>query len=69
MKRASANKGAAYGEITRHKEQIQSVLKVSKTCVDPFLGAARSTTKRPEFRVSIFNGLLSSRAKSKEYLE
>ena len=35
----------------------------------PFLGAARSTTKRPEFRVSIFNGLLSSRARSKEYLE
>ena len=36
-KSASAHKGTTYGEITRHKEQIQSVLKILKTCVDPSL--------------------------------
>lgn len=69
MKTASSHKEATYGEMKKHKEQIQSILENLKTCVDFFHGATRTMTTGQDLCVSIFIGLLSSRTKSEEYLQ
>ena len=69
---ASTHKEATYGEIQRHKEQIQSLLKnLKKVCQSPFHGAARNMATETEVPESIINGLLllSSRENSEECLK
>ena len=60
LKTASTHKEAIYGEMDSHEEQIQSISKNLKTCVNPFNGAARNIATGAEVPVSIVSGLLSS---------
>ena len=69
MKTASTHKAATYGEMQRHKEQIQSLLKVLKKYANPFHGSARNMVSGAEVLVSIVNGLLSSREKGRECIK
>ena len=69
LKTASTHKESTYGEIQRHKEQIQSLLKNLKTYVNHFHGAVRNMVTEAKVSVSIVNGLLFSREKGEECLE
>ena len=69
LKTASTHKEATYGELQRHKEKIESLLKNLKTYVNPFHGAARNMVTAAEVPLRIFNLLLSSREKGEVYLK
>ena len=69
LKAASAYKEATYGEMQRHEEQMESLLKNLKTYLNPFHRAARNMVTGAEGPVSIINGLLSSREKGEESLK
>ena len=69
LKTASTHKEATYGEMQRHKEQIQSLLKNLKTYVNPFHGVVGNMVTGAEVRVSIVNGLLFLREKGEECLK
>ena len=69
LKTASKHKDATCGKMQRRKEQTQSLLKILKTFVSPFHGAARNMATGTEVVVSIVNGLLSAREKGKDCLK
>ena len=56
MKTASTHKNVTYGEMEKHEEQIQSLLKNLKTYVNPIHGAATNMATGAEVPLVLSKG-------------
>ena len=56
LKTALSHKETTYRKTKRHEEQIQSLLKNLKVCVNPFHGEARNTATVAEMPISTVSG-------------